>query len=280
MFFKKLLSSLFISPFVFIILLFPILFFNNSKNNKKIKFYLLFVFFVIYFFSIDFGKNLVFYYLEKDYINYNVKNYIYNQENNGNLKNKKIDLVVILAAGGDYKYQLSEDSYDRLILGYLVYKVYGCDIFLSGGAISNNPNLKIPVSQIMKFYLLNFGVNPNKIFVDTKSLDTFQNIKNLQKFLDNKKYQNVLIITSSYHIIRTKLLLKYLLKNYEKTKLNFYFQGCSVKYTKYYDIYSFIPSFYNLYLSFVGIKEYFEILYYYIYFNCFVKIFRIDDKSK
>ncbi len=270
MFLKKFLSSLVLSPLFLIILLLPIWFYFNLKNNKKNGFYLLVIFFIIYFFSTDFGKNLIFYYLEKDYINYNVRDYIKLLKN----REHKIDLVVVLAAGGDYRYQLSEDSYDRLMLAFLIYKVYDCDIFLSGGAISDNPNLKIPISEIMNFYLLNFGVNQNKIFRDNKSLDTFQNIKNLQKFLDNKKYKNVLIVTSAYHIIRTKLLLKYLLKNYEKTKFNFYFQGCSVKYTKYYDVYSFIPNFYNLYISFLGIKEYLGILYYYIYFNYFISSFK------
>ncbi len=208
MFLKKFLASLVLSPFFLIILLLPVLFFFNPKNSKKMKFYLLGFFFVIYFFSTDFGKNLVFYYLEKDYINYNVKDYIKLLRN----RYQKIDLVVVLTSGGDYRYQLSEDSYDRLMLAFLIYKVYNCDIFLSGGAISDNPNLKIPISEIMNFYLLNFGVNQNKIFMDTESLDTFQNIKNLQKFLNNKKYQNVLMVTSAYHILRTKLLLKYLFK--------------------------------------------------------------------
>ncbi|MGB9638926.1 MAG: hypothetical protein ACPL1F_06520, partial [bacterium] len=122
MFLKKLISSLFLSPLVLIIFLLPVFFTNELKKNKKLKIYLLIFFIFIYFFSIDFGKNLIFYFLEKDYINYNLKEYITNILK----KDQKIDLIVILTAGGDYRYQLSEDSYDRLMLSYIVYKNFNC----------------------------------------------------------------------------------------------------------------------------------------------------------
>jgi uncharacterized SAM-binding protein YcdF (DUF218 family) len=117
----------------------------------------------------------------------------------------------------------------------------------------------------MYFYLQNLGVPKEKIFIDDKSLDTFQNINNLKKFISNKNYNNIIILTSSYHIPRTKLLFNKLIDN-DKLKSKVIFLGCSFNYLKYYDIYSFIPSFYNLYLSFLGIKEYLGIIYYYFYF--------------
>lgn len=267
MFLKKLISSLFLSPLLLIILLLPVFFIKELKKNKKIKIYILIFFIFLYFFSIDLGKNLLFYPLEKDYINYNLKKYL------SNIKNQKIDLIVILSGGGDYRYQLSEDSYDRLILSYMIYKSFNCDIFLSGGSLIDNPNFKLPVSEIMYFYLTNLGVNKNSIFLDNKALDTFQNIKNLKKFLTNKKYKNILIITSAYHILRVKLLVNHIFKENTKivnnSEIKFIFQGCSLKYSEFYDKYSFIPSFYNLYLSFIAIKEYFGIIYYYLYFNRF-----------
>ncbi|MGC8814968.1 MAG: YdcF family protein [bacterium] len=265
MFLKKLISSLFLSPLVLIIFLLPVFFTNELKKNKKLKIYLLIFFIFIYFFSIDFGKNLIFYFLEKDYINYNLKEYITNILK----KDQKIDLIVILTAGGDYRYQLSEDSYDRLMLSYIVYKNFNCDIFISGGTLVDNVSFKIPVSKVIYFYLTNLGVNKEKIFLDEQALDTFQNIKNLKIFLTNKKYKNILIITSAFHILRTKLLIDHIFKEDDRLKINFVFQGCSLKYSKFYDKYSFIPSFYNLYLSFVGIKEYFGIAYYYLYFSKF-----------
>ena len=269
MFFKKLLSSFFLSPFIIIFLFIPFLFLIDLKKNKKIRLYIFFVSFFIYFFSTDFGKNFVFYFLEKKYIDYNVKDIALNYSKI--IKNDKIDLIVVLAGGGDYRYQLSEDSYDRLFIAYFLYKRYNCDIFLSGGTISNNINLKIPISNIMYFYLQNLGVPKENIFIDDESLDTFQNINNLKNFISNKNYNNIIILTSSYHIPRTKLLFNNLIDN-DKLKDRVIFLGCSFKYLKHYDIYSFIPTFYNLYLSFIGIKEYLGIIYYYFYFLKLKKI--------
>jgi uncharacterized SAM-binding protein YcdF (DUF218 family) len=262
MFLKKLLSSFILSPFIIIFLFIPFLFLADFKKSKKVKLYIFFVCFLIYFLSTDFGKNFIFYFLEKEYIDYNVKDIVLNSKI---IKNDKLNLIVVLAAGGDYRYQLSEDSYDRLFVSYFLYKRYNCDIFLSGGAISNNINLKVPISNIMYFYLQNLGVPKEKIFIDDESLDTFQNINNLKKFISNKNYNNIIILTSSYHIPRTKLLFNNLMDN-NKLNSKVIFLGCSFKYSKYYDIYSFIPSFYNLYLSFLGIKEYWGIIYYYFYF--------------
>jgi uncharacterized SAM-binding protein YcdF (DUF218 family) len=69
----------------------------------------------------------------------------------------------------------------------------------------------------MYFYLQNLGVPKEKIFIDDESLDTFQNINNLKKFISNKNYNNIIILTSSYHIPRTKLLFNKLIDN---NKLN------------------------------------------------------------
>ena len=259
-FFKKLLTSFVLSPFIFIWIFLFFLFRKELKNSKFIKIFIGFIIFFIYFFSIDLGKDFLFYFLEKDYLKYNVKDIDDFLRN----KVKKVDLVVVLGGGADFRYQLSEDSFDRLFIAFKIYKLYDCDIFLSGGYLSFNQNRKIPVSLIMKYYLLSFGVKKEKILLDSNSKDTFQNFQELTNFLKKyNKYKNIIIVSSGFHILRSKHILNDYFNNYFNNKdFDINFLPASIKFNGYYDIYSFIPSFYNFSLSFVALKEYIGILYY------------------
>ena len=61
-------------------------------------------------------------------------------------------------------------------------------------------------SEYMKDYLLKRGIEDNRLIVESKSKNTFENIKLALEKMD-KKPSSVMIITSDYHIFRAKFIL-------------------------------------------------------------------------
>ena len=78
-------------------------------------------------------------------------------------------------------------------------------IVLSGGITENNT---VSEASVMQEYLIKNGIDSNSIILEDKSLDTVENINNCLNYIDpNSK---VLIISSNYHILRSKMICKLL----------------------------------------------------------------------
>lgn len=89
--------------------------------------------------------------------------------------------------------------------------------------IRNNPGAKIIVSggkssedvyseaEVMKRYLVNYGVEENRIFKEEQSINSYQNIYNTIKIIDSigslEDYK-IMIVTSDYHTFRCKMIAK------------------------------------------------------------------------
>ena len=58
----------------------------------------------------------------------------------------------------------------------------------------------------MKNYLVDLGIDENRLIVEDKSVNTFENIKFALEKTD-KKPSSVMVITSDYHIFRAKFIL-------------------------------------------------------------------------
>ncbi|MDU7887398.1 MAG: YdcF family protein, partial [Clostridium perfringens] len=74
---------------------------------------------------------------------------------------------------------------------------------------SNEP---IPESEAMKNFLVNKGINPNRIIEEDKSKSTFQNLEFSKKILEERHADKdeVLIVTSDFHLFRAKEIADYL----------------------------------------------------------------------
>lgn len=69
----------------------------------------------------------------------------------------------------------------------------------------------IPEAHAMERYLIDNGIEKNRIIIEDKSTTTFENLKfslNKIKGVDNKEEIKVLIATNKYHVFRGKLLAK------------------------------------------------------------------------
>ncbi|MDK0914106.1 YdcF family protein [Clostridium perfringens] len=82
-------------------------------------------------------------------------------------------------------------------------------VIVSGGQGSNEP---IPESEAMKIFFVNKGINPNRIIEEDKSKSTFQNLEFSKKILEERHADKdeVLIVTSDFHLFRAKEIADYL----------------------------------------------------------------------
>ena len=59
-------------------------------------------------------------------------------------------------------------------------------------------------ASVMKKYLVEHGINSDRILVEDKSTSTFENLNNSKKFI--KDTEEIMIISSRYHLFRAKML--------------------------------------------------------------------------
>ena len=126
---------------------------------------------------------------------------------NGNTKTiGEVDYMIILGARlyGDIP---SPALYERLKVAeeYLKENTE-LKVIVSGG---QGPDEDISEAEAMERYLLNNGIDKNKIIIEDKSTSTFENIKNslyIIKEIDNEESPRVLLVTNSFHIFRSKFL--------------------------------------------------------------------------
>lgn len=128
---------------------------------------------------------------------------------------EKVDYIIILGAKL-YGKTPSPVLLERLKSG-LEYLNIETDVrvIVSGG---QGQDEMISEAQSMKSYLMENGIGEDRIIVEDQSINTFQNIKySLEKIreFDNREDIEVLLVTSKFHIFRSKLIAKRLgLTNY------------------------------------------------------------------
>lgn len=93
---------------------------------------------------------------------------------------------------------------------YLDYSKDDCYIVVSGGKGNDE---KISESQAMKDYLVKYGINKNKIIMEEKSKNTYENFKYSKEKIEknsNKdiKELNIKVVTTDFHSFRSFILAK------------------------------------------------------------------------
>jgi uncharacterized SAM-binding protein YcdF (DUF218 family) len=77
-------------------------------------------------------------------------------------------------------------------------------IFVSGGIAEG----RRPEGDAMREYLVNHGVNSNDIIVDNYGNNTYLTARHFIDLNNGGKYQSAVVVTSYYHIPRSKYILK------------------------------------------------------------------------
>lgn len=82
-------------------------------------------------------------------------------------------------------------------------------LLLTGGVGYLSTHRKESEANVMKKYMIASGINSNDIIIEDKSRNTYENVKNSLKIINNiPNIKKVIIVTSDFHLKRCKAMLK------------------------------------------------------------------------
>jgi len=114
---------------------------------------------------------------------------------------EKADAIVLLAAGNYTPEIFSGDAYQRMHHAFDLHKHgYADKIIICGGILSEGA---LPISVMMKTFLVKMGVDKGKIVTEDSSQNTYENIKNALPILESMGVRKPILVTSSYHMFRS-----------------------------------------------------------------------------
>jgi uncharacterized SAM-binding protein YcdF (DUF218 family) len=120
------------------------------------------------------------------------------------------DAIVVLSHQIYDDGTLTDETKERTDKGIELLKAKVADkIIFSGGF--DDINAPYTHAEAMRLYALSKGVNPRKILLEDKSLDTVaQALFTKIKILKTKKLYRIIVITHKYHIKRTQKIFRFL----------------------------------------------------------------------
>lgn len=121
-------------------------------------------------------------------------------------KPSKSDIILVLGFGlidGEYPDEWLESRLSKSL--ELYNEGFGEYIIVSGG---KGPKDNIPVAYAMKNWLVEKNVPKEKILVEDKAVNTFENIILSKPILESKNTSSVVVVTSDFHIYRALKISK------------------------------------------------------------------------
>jgi len=122
-----------------------------------------------------------------------------------------LKLIMILGHGSELEDELRVDAaveYGSTLKnkGYEV-------LYLASGGIPNN--FHISIGERMRELLIEYGISADSIITEHKAMSTRQNFRLGKKLLEDvlEEIDEVMVVTSSYHLARSKMLAKEYFKN-------------------------------------------------------------------
>ncbi len=117
-------------------------------------------------------------------------------------------VCVVIVLGMKIRRYLSEELKCRIVAGISAFKQEKCDyMILSGGKTS--VEYQLTEAQAMKEYAISKGIDENQIILEERAMSTLGNAFFSYKIIKNiKDVDKILVITSSYHIERSKFIFR------------------------------------------------------------------------
>jgi uncharacterized SAM-binding protein YcdF (DUF218 family) len=119
------------------------------------------------------------------------------------------DVIIVLGGGLDDRAPdltgigiPSPVMLERIVAATRLQKRLHVPVIVSGGGYSHQ---KISEAEVTERYLVDLGVPPEKILLETKSRDTIENARNTKEICDRIGFKNPVLVTSSYHLKRALL---------------------------------------------------------------------------
>lgn len=123
----------------------------------------------------------------------------------------KKDIIVVLGSGINKDGTLPIIGKKRVQKAVELYRKGVANKILMSGRWGAHIDFIPPRTEAkaMKAYAVSLGIKPSEIFCEEKSRDTVTNLFFVRKlFLGPKKWKRIMIVTSEYHIKRTKYIAK------------------------------------------------------------------------
>jgi len=140
----------------------------------------------------------------------------------------------------------------RIVTALRLQKKLNLPVIVSGVEVSND---KIVVNHIVKRFLIDLGIPADKIIIEDKSKDTFENAKFTQEICERLGFTDPVLVTSAYHVKRAVM-------SFEKVGLKVlpFPAGFKTWQGKQYSWHSYLPC--NFLTASIAIKEYFGLMFY------------------
>jgi len=253
---QKFISNMFISPGIFIIILFIIFIMSLKKRSLgKAKFLLLMTIIGIYLLSIEPIKDIIVQPLEKKYPPIT------------NVQLDKVDCYVILGGGiydnspknlSSLTGSPSKAALFRVVEGVRLYKKYPKKIIITGGIVYGGEKSE---GSVYKELMLDLGVSSSDIIIEDKSRTTEENAELTKKIMIGKGYKKIALITSATHMKRSRYIFEKYGIDVMPTPI-----GYLSRYKKHYKIDSYFPNADNFVDIRSAIWEYIGLIFYKIRF--------------
>lgn len=175
---------------------------------------------------------------------------------------KKYDAVVVLSGMVDLENSTQKklefgDAVDRVLAGYHQVQSGRSDRMIISGGSGNLFDQSHSEAVYLKEFIVGMGMNPEKIIVEARSRNTYENAVESKKIIRTKGFKNILLITSAFHMFRSEGCF---------TKVGLTVDRLPVDYRGVqdisYDILDFLPSSFNLSRSAMVIHELVGIIVY------------------
>lgn len=122
-------------------------------------------------------------------------------------KPEKADAILVLSGGVYPNGSLSYFTQERVVQGVALYKKgFAPKIIFSGGlSLGNRDQFD---SDAMKRVAVELGVREEDILLENQSKNTFENLVNSKKIIEEKGFKKVLLVTSAIHTYRSVTVAK------------------------------------------------------------------------
>lgn len=120
------------------------------------------------------------------------------------------DVIVVIGHQNDIKGELSPIAEARISQGIQLWSDGRAPYIMltSGRGKSFNPTSKAHAQWAKEELLKKLPLSPKRVITETKSRSTIENAIHVKKIVDKHKWEKVIIVTSGYHIPRTKMIFK------------------------------------------------------------------------
>ena len=117
----------------------------------------------------------------------------------------KADVIIVLGAAVWPNEEPSPSLARRVDKSVDLYKLGHADNIIMSGGIGRYPPAE---AVVMKRIALESGVPEERILIDDKSINTYQSAVNCLHIMNNNNWVNPIIVSDSYHLIRSVFLFK------------------------------------------------------------------------